>query len=113
MTISALRQRRARRTGLRADRVIPLWANVVGYQTELINILVAVRNRLLVKALVQVSRDLQAGLRPCPPYIPEHDLQRPQGLACPVPAYLAEQPVLYRIPFRCTFWENVHVMPPG
>src|SRR6266567_6292107 len=74
----------------------------MGLQAELVNILAAVRDRLLVEALVQVRRDRQAGLRPCPPYIAEHDLQRPQGLARPVPADLTEQPMLHRVPLRAT-----------
>src|SRR5262249_4203981 len=101
VTLAASRDRLWRaETG--ANRVIPLRANVVGLQTELIHVLVAVRDGFLVEALVQVRRDLQACLRPCPPYIAEHEPQRPEGLALPILADIAEQPMLHRVPLRAT-----------
>src|SRR5262249_48000613 len=74
----------------RAQTIAPVWEGVMILQMQGIHFLTGDFLPLLVGGFIKSRADPQTGLCRRSANVPEHDLQSPQGSACPVQADLAE-----------------------
>ena len=81
------------------DIIVPFAVKRMAYDMTGFQFCVAHFSALLIRAFVEPRMDFQAGFRRRRADRLDHDLQRLQGNALPVPGDVAEQPMLNLVPF--------------
>src|SRR5262249_44697029 len=76
----------------------------MAFEVQLLHFISADLLPLSICVLIEVSGHRQSGGRGRPADIPEHNPQCPERLPLPVPADLAEEAMLNRIPLRAPRW---------
>src|SRR5690606_13410440 len=96
---------RTRRFGPWTKRIVPQRAGALTTKFQLFEFSIFDFDLLVVRAAVELHRDLQSGLRSGVADVTQQSVECPQGNSPPVLADGTEQAMLYRIPLRGPTWE--------